>query len=208
MRSRLSACFSPQARTLPSQTNWARSRQTMPPTRKSSRCLLEIEGRESEVRWPMKLPFLALALFEVCAHAENWPQWRGPRLDGTSAETQVPVHWSATSNVLWKTELPGAGHASPIVFGDKVFTVSAVAQTEERLLLCLDAASGKILWQQPVIRSPLEKKHSLNSHASSTPACDGNRVFVAFLDVSEMVVAAYDLNGKQEWLVRPGPFHS
>src|ERR1043166_7855177 len=172
MRSRLSACFSPQARTLPSQTNWARSRQTMPPTRKSSRCLLEIEGRESEVRWPMKLPFLALALFEVCAHAENWPQWRGSRLDGTSAEKDVPVHWSATSNVLWKTELPGAGHASPIVSKGKIFTDSAVAQTEERLLHCVDAGSGKLLWQQPVLKALMEAKHSLNSHASSTPATD------------------------------------
>src|SRR4051794_25307714 len=87
----------------------------------------------------------ALLIFCAATHAENWPQWRGLRLDGTSAETIVPVHWSATSNVLWKTELPGTGHASPIVFGDKVFTVSAVAPTEERLLLCLDATSGKIL---------------------------------------------------------------
>ena len=149
-----------------------------------------------------------LILLASLAHAENWPQWRGPRLDGTSAETNVPVHWSATSNVLWKTELPGAGHASPIVFGNKVFTVSAVAQTEERLLLCLDAASGKILWQKAVLKSPLEKKHSLNSHASSTPACDGERVFVAFLDVNRMFVSAYDLNGKEQWTVRPGKFSS
>ena len=146
--------------------------------------------------------------FAFTAHAENWPQWRGPRLDGTSAETNVPVHWSATSNVLWKTELPGLGHASPIVFGNRVFTVSAVPQTEERVLIALERDSGKILWQQAVLKSPLEKKHSLNSHASSTPACDGERVFVAFLDVSTVVVAAYDFSGKQQWLVRPGKFSS
>ena len=70
---------------------------------------------------------LGLAL---AAHAGNWPQWRGPRLDGTSTETNAPVHWSATSNVLWKTALPGPGHASPIVFGDKVSTVAAVPQSE------------------------------------------------------------------------------
>jgi outer membrane protein assembly factor BamB len=142
------------------------------------------------------------------ASAENWPQWRGPRLDGTSAERNVPVHWNATSNVVWKTELPGLGHASPIVFGDKVFTVSALPITEERMLLCFDRKSGKIAWQQSVIKSPLERKHALNSHASSTPACDGERVFVAFLDRTEMVVAAYDLNGKQQWVVRPGKFSS
>src|SRR5688500_17650628 len=116
------------------------------------------------------------------AFAENWPQWRGPRLDGTSAEKNVPVHWSSTSNVVWKTELPGLGHASPIVFDNKVFTVSALPITEERVLLCLDRRSGKIAWQRSVIKSPLERKHSLNSHASSTPACDGERVIVAFLD--------------------------
>jgi outer membrane protein assembly factor BamB len=144
----------------------------------------------------------------LVAHAENWPQWRGPRLDGTSTETKAPVHWSATSNVLWKTELPGPGHASPIVFGDKVFTVAAIPQSEERVLLCLNRNNGKIVWQQAVLQSPLEKKHSLNSHASSTPATDGERVFVAFLDVNKMFVAAYDFSGKQQWAVRPGKFSS
>ena len=140
--------------------------------------------------------------------AENWPTWRGLRLDGTSAERHVPVHWSATSNVLWKTELPGIGHASPIVWGEDVFTVTALPDQQARVLLCLDRAGGKLRWQQVVITSPMEKKHALNSHASSTPATDGERVYVAFLDRNEMVVAAYDFTGKQRWLVRPGGFSS
>ena len=140
--------------------------------------------------------------------AENWPAWRGPRLDGTSTEKQVPVHWSATSNVLWKSELPGIGHASPIVWGENVFTVSAVTEQQARVLLCIDRTSGKLRWQQAVVNAPMEKKHSLNSHASSTPATDGERVYVAFLDRSEMVVGAYDFTGKQRWLVRPGRFSS
>ena len=144
----------------------------------------------------------------LAAHAENWPQWRGPRLDGTSIETKAPVHWSATSNVLWKTELPGPGHASPIVFGDKVFTVAALPQSEERVLLCLDRDSGKILWRETVLKTLMESKHPLNSHASSTPATDGERVFVAFLDVNKMFVAAYDFSGRQQWAVRPGAFAS
>jgi len=144
----------------------------------------------------------------LAVHAENWPQWRGPRLDGTSTETNVPTHWNIQSNLLWKTELPGVGHASPIVFGNKVFTVSAVAASEERRLLALNRDSGKILWQQAVLKSPMEKKHALNSHASSTPACDGERVFVAFLDRREVVVAAYNLNGTPQWTTRPGQFSS
>jgi len=140
--------------------------------------------------------------------AENWPGWRGPRGDGTSLEKALPLHWSATSNVLWKTEIPGAGHASPIVWDDKVFIVSAQADRQARVLFCLDRKSGRILWQQTVVTSPLEGKHPLNSHASSTPVTDGKLVYVAFLDQKEMLVAAYDLNGKEQWLVRPGVFAS
>jgi len=156
----------------------------------------------------MKPALILLSAFSLVAHAENWPQWRGPRLDGTSAETNVPVHWSATGNVLWKTVLPGLGHASPIVYGDKVFTVTAIPETQERVLLGLDRKSGGIAWRRTVITAPFERKHSLNSHASSTPACDGERVFVAFLDRVEMVVAAYGLDGRPQWLVRPGRFNS
>ena len=146
--------------------------------------------------------------FAGIASAEDWPVWRGPRLDGTSAERNIPIHWSATSNIVWGTELPGAGHASPIVWRDRIFTVSALSQNQARVLLCLDRKNGRILWQQTVISSPMERKHSLNSHASSTPATDGRLVYVAFLDRAEMVVAAYDFDGKQRWLVRPGPFSS
>jgi outer membrane protein assembly factor BamB len=140
--------------------------------------------------------------------AENWPCWRGPRLDGTSLETNVALHWSATSNVLWKTELPGAGHASPIVWGNRVFIVSALEVSQDRVLLCLDRDTGRILWQRTVLQAPPEKKHALNSFASSTPATDGELVYVAFLDKAQMLVAAYEFNGDQRWLVRPGIFSS
>ena len=156
---------------------------------------------------PILLAALILAL-AVPARAENWPGWRGPHGDGTSTEKNVPTRWSATNNIVWQTSLPGAGHASPIVWGNRIFTVTAVPETEGRDLLCLDRESGKILWQQTVIKSPLEKKHQLNSHASSTPATDGKLIYVAFLDVQEMVVAAYDFNGRQKWLARPGAFKS
>jgi outer membrane protein assembly factor BamB len=142
------------------------------------------------------------------AFADNWPCWRGPRLDGTSQEQGVPVHWSATSNVVWQTELPGSGHASPIVWEDRVFTVSAVSETQERLLLCLDRRTGKLLWRQTVFTAPFERKHSLNSFASSTPATDGKLVYVAFLDRDQMFVAAYDFAGHRRWIARPGFFAS
>ena len=156
----------------------------------------------------MTVRTLFLLLTTLTAPGENWPCWRGPRLDGTSTERRVPTHWSATSNVAWKTQLPGTGHSSPIVWEDRLFTVSALSEEESRVLLSLDRRTGSLLWQKTVVVSPLEGKHKLNSHASSTPATDGERVYVAFLDRKEMVVAAYDFAGNQAWLVRPGPFSS
>ncbi len=159
---------------------------------------------------------------------EDWPGWRGPRGDGTSQETEIPTHWDGPvgKNLLWKVPVPGSGHASPIIWGDRVFLVACLDASQERVLTCLDRKSGKQLWQRTVIRSPLETKHNLNSFASSTPATDGESVYVSFLEVDghtipapnvgtprpitpgHMAIAAYDFVGKQKWLVRPGEFIS
>lgn len=160
--------------------------------------------------------------------AENWPQWRGPRLDGTSQDSGFPI--SADGSVTWKAELPGSGHASPIVWNDRLFTVAALPETEERVLLCLDRSSGKLLWQSVVLKAPPEGIHKLNSLASSTPATDGESIFTAFLDNTEteatraanagriigkgevpkgtVVISSHDFTGKQLWQVRPGLFSS
>ncbi|HZN12352.1 MAG TPA: PQQ-binding-like beta-propeller repeat protein, partial [Blastocatellia bacterium] len=92
--------------------------------------------------------------------ADNWPQFRGPRGLGLSAETGLPVKWSATSNVRWKTALPGPGHSSPIVWGDRIFLTAyrgpgrlqrMVTSTPGQLLvLALDKASGRVLWEREV----------------------------------------------------------
>lgn len=171
------------------------------------------------------LTILAIASF---AQAENWPQWRGPRLDGTSVDAGFPV--TAEGTKTWQVELPGSGHASPIVWEDKLFTVAALPETEERVLLCLDRATGKLLWQSSVLKAPAEGIHKLNSLASSTPATDGERVFTAFLDNTPteatrkanegriipkgevpkgtVVISAHDFSGKPLWQVRPGLFSS
>ncbi|MEQ1752235.1 MAG: PQQ-binding-like beta-propeller repeat protein [Prosthecobacter sp.] len=148
-----------------------------------------------------------LCFVATSACAENWPQWRGSRLDGTSLDHGFPESVTEKT-VAWRTELPGQGHASPIVWQDRIFTVAAVAESAQRVLLCLDRVSGKLLWERPVLKSPLEGKHRLNSHASSTPATDGERVFTAFLDGSQVVVSAHDFSGQQAWQVRPGTFAS
>lgn len=181
----------------------------------------------------LRYPVIGLFLFAcLCASpiaaGENWPGWRGPRGDGTSLDKNVPVKWDATKNenVVWKVPVAGSGHACPVVWGDRVFLAACNEETKERSLLCLDRASGKTLWQKGVFRAPLESKHALNSFASSTPATDGNLVYASFLEVDgrlidapnvgsprqitpgKMVVAAYDFEGNQKWLVKPGEFIS
>ena len=162
----------------------------------------------------MKHPCLLLAASLLLAgltprvSAENWPAWRGPRGDGTSLETSAPTEWNATRNVAWKTVIPGAGHSSPIVWEDRVFTATAMPENKERALLCLDRRTGQILWRKAVLTADLENKSGENSFASCTPATDGERVYVAFLDIKQVVVAAFDLSGKQLWLVRPGEFQN
>jgi outer membrane protein assembly factor BamB len=110
--------------------------------------------------------------------------------------------------VAWKVALPGRGHASPVVWGDRIFVVSALEDKQERILLSLDRRTGKTLWQKTVLTSPLEHIHSLNSYASSTPLTDGERVYVSFLDRDKLFIAAYDFQGNKVWEARPGPFAS
>jgi outer membrane protein assembly factor BamB len=138
------------------------------------------------------------------ATAENWPCWRGPRGDSISEDKDAPVQWDA-ANLSWKTAVPGVGHASPIVWGDRIYTVTAFPDKLERTLLCFNRTSGNLFWQKTVVSGPLEKIHQENSYASGTPATDGKRVFTVFRVGDEIVIAAHDAeSGKQLWLVRPG----
>lgn len=172
--------------------------------------------------------FLITIAFQISAKAENWPGWRGPRGDGTSVEKNVPIRWNGEKgeNIAWKAEIPGGGHASPVIWQDRIFAVSCVDKTRERILVSLNRRNGKVLWKSPVVKAPLESKHSLNSFASGTPATDGKLVYVTFLQVDgklvpapnvgnkrkitpgQMVVAAYDFEGNRKWMVKPGEFVS
>lgn len=138
---------------------------------------------------------------------EPWPGWRGPRGDGTTTQT-LPLKWSTTHNIAWKVSIPGKGHSSPIVWGERLFLTTCVESTKERCLLCLDRLSGKLLWQRTVLTAPLEDKHKLNSFASSTPVTDGRHVWVTFLDYPHLRVYCYDFEGNLIWTTAPGEFHS
>lgn len=164
--------------------------------------LVEKRRRTIELLW------VVTVMFTAGVKAEDWPCWRGPRLDGTSQEANVPLHWNLNSNLVWTVALPGVGHASPIVSGEHIFIASALTDSQQRVLLCLDRATGRVAWQETILEAPLEHKHSLNSFASSTPATDGTSVFVAFLDRDRMYVAAYNYSGQKQWATHPGPFAS
>jgi outer membrane protein assembly factor BamB len=151
---------------------------------------------------------VAVLLFGGAAVAEDWPGWRGPRADGTVTDKGFPLTWSRTENVKWKLALPGSGHASPVVSKGKVFVGGCVEADKARVLYCVDRKTGTLLWEKSVVVSELEKKHNENSWASSTPAADGERVYVTFLDAPQLRVFCYDYDGKLLWEKNPGEFHS
>ena len=158
--------------------------------------------------------------------AENWPGWRGPSGDGVSAGKGIPTKWSSTENIAWRIVVPGEGHSSPIVWGDKVFLTSSLTEKNKRILLCLDRLSGQTVWQRDVVQSPPETIHRLNSRASGTPATDGKQVYVTFMRAEgdeviapnvgserlitpgKIIVAAYDLDGNEKWKTNVGDFLS
>ena len=181
------------------------------------------------MRWTVAALWIAVG---VCTspqlQAENWPGWRGPRGDGTSPSQGVPQTWNGETgeNIAWKVSVPGVGHSSPIVWGDRIFVTTYLEETHDRLLLAYDRAKGGELWRKVVTQSPPERLHQLNSLASGTPATDGKLVYVTFLENSgdltpaknvgnprpmtpgQILVAAYDLEGKPVWAQRVGAFSS
>ncbi|MFT5467975.1 MAG: outer membrane protein assembly factor BamB [Verrucomicrobiales bacterium] len=154
----------------------------------------------------LAFPILLTAL--AASAAENWPGWRGPTGDGISNDPNVPVSWTLEEDTIWKVAVPGIGHASPIIWEDRIYTVTAIEETGERNLLCLDRKTGSTIWKTIVLEAPFEGIHKLNSRASSTPVTDGERIFVSFLDKNRMFVAAYDLKGEKIWEARAGEFSS
>ncbi|MFV1966231.1 MAG: PQQ-binding-like beta-propeller repeat protein, partial [Pirellulaceae bacterium] len=128
------------------------------------------------------------------ARADNWPQWRGPRFDGSSTEINLPSDWSKTKNVLWSADLPGAAAATPIVWEDRVF-ISGVDPAKNVLqAICFDRASGKRLWQHDLAGEI--KKDYRSNFASGSPATDGNLV-VFFYGNGPLV--CFDLEGQKKW---------
>lgn len=135
------------------------------------------------------------------AFSADWPQFRGPTGDGQYVGPQLPTAWGPDKSVAWKTTIPGKGWSSPIVWKGKVYLTSAVPQANDFSLraLCIDAATGKIDWDEQVFLQPgmsAPRIHNKNSHASPTPTTDGERIYVHF---GHMGTAALDMKGKVVW---------
>ena len=131
----------------------------------------------------------------------DWPWWRGPNRDGIAAADQKPpMKWSETENILWKIRVPGRGHGAPIVVRDRVFLTAA---NDSQWLLCFDRKTGKELWRHEAHRGGVVPKGTPNnakaSYASCTPACDGERVIVNFLNAGAVYATAVDLKGQRVW---------
>ena len=128
------------------------------------------------------LPFaLALLLPTAVAGAGDWTEFRGPGQQGHSDELGLPLTWSPTEHVVWKTDIPGLGWSSPAIAGGKIWLTTGVDDGRSLRVLRLDAASGAAE-QSIEVFAPAEpgSVHAKNSHASPTPVIDGERVFVHF----------------------------
>jgi outer membrane protein assembly factor BamB len=166
------------------------------------------------------IPSATLLLsFLFVAADSNWPQFRGPDASGVANGTP-PIEWNGESgkNILWKAEIPGLGHSSPIIWGDKIFVTSAVPEAGESTLkvglygdikpvegegphkfnvYCVDRKTGKILWERTAASGqPKIKRHPKSTHASPTPATDGKHLVVSF---GSEGLFTYDLDGKLLW---------
>ena len=147
----------------------------------------------------------AVVSLAFALQAENWPQFRGPTGQGVSSEKHLPLHWSAESNVVWKTAIEGQAWSSPIVWGDRVFVSTAKQNGTKCHLICVDRKSGKISWDKEVLDQVPLRKESKNSYATPTPATDGKRVFAVFGDGS---VVALNFDGEVLWTNREVKFYS
>jgi outer membrane protein assembly factor BamB len=154
------------------------------------------------------VPLLATTLL-----AADWPEFRGPTGQGHVPSGSLPTQWSESENIAWKQPVPGNGWSSPIIVQGKIYLTTAVPQGGGDVslrALCLDATSGKQHWSREVFRQEGRSSpriHSKNSHASPTPICEADRLYVHF---GHQGTACLDLEGKVLWRnreLRYSPVH-
>jgi outer membrane protein assembly factor BamB len=172
---------------------------------------------------------LVLFFFTTLASSsDQWPQFRGPQSTGVADDPNLPDTWSTARNVIWKTEIPGSGWSSPVVWGDRIFLTSVISTvapeapkkglyfggnregipTDEHrwMVYAVDWKTGKIVWEREVHRGvPASSHHLKNTYASETPVTDGERVYAYFGNLGLFV---FDMEGKPVWSQPWGPFRT
>jgi outer membrane protein assembly factor BamB len=154
---------------------------------------------ESEMRSRLFAAAIVAIVMHVALRADNWPQWRGPSMNGVSAEKNLPIKWTHTENITWKLPLPAWSGSTPIVWGDRLFLNVAddlkVTQGDNLHLWCLDRTKGTIAWQRPLgSGNHQERKQNMST---PSPVTDGTRVWVM---TGTGILKAFDFEGKELWL--------
>ncbi|MEP6636226.1 MAG: PQQ-binding-like beta-propeller repeat protein [Acidobacteriota bacterium] len=168
--------------------------------------------------------FLTSFVITSALAADDWSQFRGPNGSGVSTTTGLPEEFGPNKNVIWKTSLP-PGHSSPVLTRNRIFVTayskenatsgqqkqqaSGASQINEKqshklLVICLDRATGKLLWQREVPRSRVGRLQNVNGPASPSPVTDGTNVYVFF---QEFGLVSYDGAGRERWRLPLGPFN-
>jgi len=135
----------------------------------------------------------AVVIFSLTvANAENWPQWRGPALNGISAEKNLPLKWTAEENIAWKLPMPGRSGSTPIIWNDRIFL--NVTDGNALYLWCVDRTKGTLIWKQQLGAGDVKmRKHNMSS---PSPVTDGKSVFVM---TGTGILSGFDFNGKLLW---------
>jgi outer membrane protein assembly factor BamB len=137
----------------------------------------------------------ALVLLATTLHAENWNQFRGPRLDGALVAPGLPAQWDA-SKILWKATLKGSGQSSPAQWEDKLFLTGGSVDGKQRFMMCLSSKDGATLWEDTIACATPEAIHDMNSYATPSCATDG-KIVVAYFGPGGL--HGWDLDGKKLW---------
>ncbi len=152
------------------------------------------------------LVIVALAVIfqqvSVFADAQEWTRFRGPNGSGVSEATTIPIKWTE-ADYNWKVKLPGLGHSSPAIWGDKVFLLSADPDTATRYMLCYSSTDGSLLWRRDYQSEP-HHLHTRSSYASSSPACDAEHVYIGWSTPAETTLKAFKHDGTEAWSLNLG----
>ncbi len=169
--------------------------------------LLPLTCREVEKlkhKWVWFAGIVVSVLVSWPVTAQEWTRFRGPNGSGNSAATTIPTAWT-DADYRWRVDLPGVGHSSPVLWGNLLVVTSGLEESGTRLVLGLDATTGKQLWQADFLGG-VTRKHKLNSLASATPALDDQHVYTCWATPEAFVVTALDHQGRQVWQTDLGEF--